>query len=71
MGAWIRPPSPFFLLVSETKDKNELGGIVLVGEGDVTLPKNDYKPSQDLWEATLKRRDVSVQQLGRSFATDK
>ncbi len=34
-------------------------------EGGGTLPQNSYKPSQDLWEATL----VSFQRLARSFGT--
>ena len=32
---------------------------------------NSYKPSKDLWEATLLRRIISVQRLARSFVTYK
>ena len=39
-------------------------------EGGGTLPQNSYKPSRDLWEATLLRRTRSVQRLARSFGTD-
>ena len=40
-------------------------------EGVGTLPQNSYKPSRDLWEATLLRRIRSVQQLARSFSTNR
>ena len=33
----------------------------------VSFPQNSYKTSYDLWEATLKKRTMSVQQLARSF----
>ena len=37
----------------------------------VPSPQNSFKPSQDLWEATLYRRIISVRLLVRSFSTDK
>ena len=40
-------------------------------KGDGTLPQNSYKLSQDLWEATLYRRTISVQRLARSFGKDR
>ena len=40
-------------------------------EGGVTLPQISYKPSQDLREATLLWGTISVQQLVRSFSTER
>ena len=40
-------------------------------EGGGTLLQNSYKPSRNLWEATLLRRTRSVQRLARSFGTNK
>ena len=33
-------------------------------------PQNSYKPSQELWEATMQRRTISVQRLARYRQTN-
>ena len=55
-----------------------MGGIRVIfsrgdfsSKGEVTLPQKSFKPKNDLREATLERRTVSVLRLVRSFATDK
>ena len=66
------PPSSFLILVKKFKKKIVGGGIFhFWGRwGYPTPQENSYKPSRDLWEATLLRRTQSVQRLARSFGTD-
>ncbi len=40
-------------------------------EGGGILPQNSYKPSRNLYEATLLRRTRSVQRLARFFGTNR
>ena len=47
--------------------KGRRQGIFSLGRVEVTSPKTvRYKPSQDLWVATVKRRTILVQWLARS-----
>ena len=62
------PPLPHSIVVKKNWGE---GGQFLSWEVGGTLPQNSDKPSQDLWEATLKRRTMSVQRLRRSFGTDR
>ena len=42
-----------------------------VWKADGTVPQNSNKPSQDLWEATLKKEDNIGYRVARSFGIDR
>ena len=65
MSFWfksLRYLSTYLCCAEVSKSKKNLIFCDFSWEGGVTLPKNNYKPSRELWESTLLRITRSVKQ---------